>query len=80
MKVVGRRPAPDKLTQLLPLWCRVALASPGSDLQTAEIEIAFGAGEGTFSDHCDCRVLIVPRGSEDTAEALVADAELHGSH
>ena len=60
--IVGRRPGPEKLEQLLPLWCRVAVGSQRPPGEPAEIEIAFGAGQGSFSDRCDCRVLIVPRG------------------
>jgi len=72
--IVGNRPSSEKLQQLLPLWCRVALESQQRRWALAEIEIAFGAGNGTFSGRCDCRVLIVPRG-ERASRALVSSAD-----
>src|SRR5262245_34038268 len=49
VEIVGNRPGRERLEQLLPLWCRVALGSSPLRPAAPEIEIAFGAGNGTFS-------------------------------
>lgn len=81
----GPRPSRNTLDKLLPLWCRVALNSPRAAHEPAEIELAF-AGQGTFSNHCDCRVLIVPRGQAASrelirqADAIFAAGEVTGAN
>lgn len=72
--IVGRRPGPETLSKLLPLWCCVALSKRCSGAEPAEIEVAFGA-DGAFSDRCDSRVLIVPKRQLPNRE-LVRSADL----
>jgi hypothetical protein len=75
IEFVGNRPGRERLERLLPLWCRVALGSSPLASGPAEIEIAFGAGNGKFSPDCECRVLIVPRGQLASRE-LVRQADV----
>jgi glycosyltransferase involved in cell wall biosynthesis len=72
---IGRRPPRDLADQLLPLWCRVALAGRHRQSARTEIEIAFAPTSGHFSDECDCRVLFIPRGAMAGRE-LVRRADL----
>jgi glycosyltransferase involved in cell wall biosynthesis len=66
IRIVGQRP-PKDLIDKLPLWCRVAAASNHRSATTPEIEIAFAGGSGQFSDGCNCRLLVVPRGQTVSA-------------
>jgi hypothetical protein len=62
------------LDRTLPLWCRVALSSR-RDGSPAEVEIAFAPSSQPFSDECDCRVLLIPRG-QTAARQLVEASDL----
>ena len=75
VQLVGRRPSTDTLARLLPLWCNVALAARRQAGEMPEIEIAIGDADGSFSSHCDCRVLIVPKGQLPSGK-LVQTADL----
>jgi glycosyltransferase involved in cell wall biosynthesis len=75
VQAIGRRPPREVTDRLLPLWCRVAMASRKRPDEPAEIEIAFTPSGGHFSSAADCRVLIVPRGTQP-AKALAERADL----
>jgi glycosyltransferase involved in cell wall biosynthesis len=83
--VVGHRPRPVRLDQLLPLWCHLAVESHRLASEPVEMEIAFGGSGATFSDRCNCRVLIVTRGQVASRELLrsadlvFADHDLAGA-
>jgi glycosyltransferase involved in cell wall biosynthesis len=70
IKIAGHSPANEVLNKLLPLWCRVALATQRDWTEQPEIEIAFAGCGGQFSNHCHCRLLIVPPGQVTTRDQL----------
>jgi glycosyltransferase involved in cell wall biosynthesis len=70
--LVGRSPKPEFLNQTLPLWCRVALSSRRHNNETPDLELAFAGHAASFSNRCDCRLLIVPRGTQPTSQLLRA--------
>jgi glycosyltransferase involved in cell wall biosynthesis len=85
IQIVGRAPRYETLKRLLPLWCRVALASQRLRPEPAEVELAFAAGGGMFSDRADCRVLIVQerqtvgREFASQADLVFANREVAGA-
>lgn len=74
IKLVGRPPATEVLGKLLPLWCRVALATQRDPAEQFEIELAFAGTESRFSNDSHCRLLIVPPGQTATRD------QLHNAH
>jgi hypothetical protein len=73
--LAGYAPKSDLLKQLLPFWCRVALATRRRDIPTPDLELAFAGRSNSFSGRCDCRLLIVPNGAQTTRQ-LVRSASL----
>lgn len=70
IKFAGHPPAPEVLNRHLPLWCRVALATPRDVTEQPEIEIAFAGRGGQFSNRGHCQLLIVPAGQAATRDQL----------
>ncbi len=78
--LVGRSPKSDLLHQLLPLWCRVALASRRRDNPMPDLEVAFAGHASSFSSRCDCRLLIVPPGTEPTRQLIRTASLIFSDH
>jgi glycosyltransferase involved in cell wall biosynthesis len=77
--LAGSSPKSDFLNDTLPLWCRVALASGLHNNEPPDLELAFAGHADSFSNRCDCRLLLVPPGTQPTRR-LLRSASLIFSH
>jgi len=78
--LAGRSPKPEFLNHTLPLWCRVALASRRHNNEAPDLELAFADHADSFSGRCDCRLLIVPRGTNPTRQLLRSASLVFSDH
>lgn len=75
LRIAGTTPSANLLDQILPLWCRVALATSRQRCEPAEMEFVFAGGGGSFSSSSDCRILILPP-FQPASHALAKQADL----
>lgn len=75
VRIAGNRPSKETLDRTLPLWCRVALATPRETYQSTEIELAFAPSSAPFSRESNCRILLVPKGAR-APQSMVRQADL----
>jgi GT2 family glycosyltransferase len=78
--LAGKRPESAILDRWLPPWFLVALAARRRESPITDLEVAFAGHADSFSNRCDCRLLIVPPGAQPSRQLLRTASLVFSDH